>query len=138
MSESSLRQVSTAAHRPSPTQQARMETDREAGRTRELGEGTSGDWRGSCLDSDRLDWSNTDAFPPSDRQSSIPLLLCERAVRPLNPRRHTPSGTKVESPKVRRPINRHFSHYRFDIGPVPTEQQVGIKGREDSRGCGNE
>ncbi|OJZ84096.1 hypothetical protein ASPFODRAFT_49603 [Aspergillus luchuensis CBS 106.47] len=47
---------------PSPTQQARMETDREAGRTREPSEG-SGDWRGSCLDSDRLDWSNTE-HPP--------------------------------------------------------------------------
>ncbi|PYH29710.1 uncharacterized protein BO87DRAFT_419487 [Aspergillus neoniger CBS 115656] len=47
---------------PSPTQQARMETDREAGRTREPSEG-SGDWRGCCLDSDRLDWSNTEHAP---------------------------------------------------------------------------
>ncbi|PYH56476.1 uncharacterized protein BO96DRAFT_434454 [Aspergillus niger CBS 101883] len=69
-----LRKVSTAAHRPSPTQQARMETDREAGRTRELGEGTSGDWRGSCLDSDRLDWSNTDASP--HRIDRAPFLYC--------------------------------------------------------------
>ncbi|RDH31996.1 hypothetical protein BDQ94DRAFT_160342 [Aspergillus welwitschiae] len=69
-----LRKVSTAAHRPSPTQQARMETNREAGRTRELGEGTSGDWRGSCLDSDRLDWSNTDASP--HRIDRAPFLYC--------------------------------------------------------------
>ncbi|OJI90469.1 hypothetical protein ASPTUDRAFT_52329 [Aspergillus tubingensis CBS 134.48] len=58
---------------PSPTQQARMETDREAGRTREPSEG-SGDWRGSCLDSDRLDWSNTERNTREIENLAVALL----------------------------------------------------------------